>query len=290
MKIQFQWFTLVELIVVITIIAILSAIWFVSYSSYVSSSRDANRISQSQIISKSLAAYGAKKSLPLPQNYIQIIWGNPSSGTGVISYQWTLSSDVLEIVEYENGGKDPETNNFFPYVVSGKKNKFQVLSYLEDSDTSQGVFTSGNSVGVIHRDDVMSTDMTLSNITTPIRVIFSNDFEISWSGWQVERAMNYSIINRDKYIEAKYKTQVFNVCSWRSGWGDRIEYNSSGKVFYTVVRDISASQDLFAPYNVSYNRWPLSGRAVIRCDSSVNWYEVIWEQGRGTMYEGPSSY
>jgi len=44
MNIQKQAFTLVEIIVVTMIIAILATIGFVSYTWYIDSSRDANRI------------------------------------------------------------------------------------------------------------------------------------------------------------------------------------------------------------------------------------------------------
>lgn len=291
MKVKFWWFTLVELIVVITIVAILSTIGFVSYGSYISSSRDASRTSQVQIISNSLVAYGAKKSLPLPQNYIQILWGNATSGTGIISYQWTLSPDVLEIVEYKNGWKDPQNGEYFPYVVSAKKNKFQVIAYLEDSENTQEVYTSGNSIGVISQEDMPSTDITLSNITTPLHMIFSNDRGITGTGWQLERAINYALVDRDEYTEAENRDEIFIICNGNSNKKIQgIKYGNNGNYFYTVVKDVSAWQDLFSRYMVSYNRWPLSGRAVIRCDSSMNWYEVIWEDwGKAIYHQTPQS-
>jgi len=46
-----KWFTLVELIVVVTILWILSTIWFVAYSWYLVWVRDTNRTSQLKSIS-----------------------------------------------------------------------------------------------------------------------------------------------------------------------------------------------------------------------------------------------
>lgn len=65
-------FTLVELIVVITIVGILSTIGFVSYSSYLTGARDSNRISQMVKITDSMQVYSSTKSLPLPDNKIDI--------------------------------------------------------------------------------------------------------------------------------------------------------------------------------------------------------------------------
>jgi len=65
-------FTLVELIVVITIVWILSTVGFVSYSWYLTWARDSNRISQLVKIGDSLQVYAANKSLPLPDDYVEV--------------------------------------------------------------------------------------------------------------------------------------------------------------------------------------------------------------------------
>jgi prepilin-type N-terminal cleavage/methylation domain-containing protein len=65
-------FTLVELIVVITILSILATFGFISYSSYIESSRDASRIAQIKNISDSLQIYSVNESLPIPDEYIEI--------------------------------------------------------------------------------------------------------------------------------------------------------------------------------------------------------------------------
>jgi prepilin-type N-terminal cleavage/methylation domain-containing protein len=82
-KFNFKAFTLVELIVVITIVWILSTIGFVSYSGYLTWARDSNRISQMVKLSDSLQVYSATKSLPLPDNYVEI-----HASWSVIAYQW----------------------------------------------------------------------------------------------------------------------------------------------------------------------------------------------------------
>jgi len=72
-------FTLVELIVVITILAILATIGLLSFSEYLVSARDVNRISQLKLISDALELYRIDKDLPIADNKIDI-----KSGTETI--------------------------------------------------------------------------------------------------------------------------------------------------------------------------------------------------------------
>ena len=95
---SFPAFTLVELIVVITIVGILSTVGFVSYSGYLTGARDSNRFSQLTKLSDSLQVYAATKSLPLPDDYIEV----HSSGA-TIAYQGYVGTDVLETIDYTNG-------------------------------------------------------------------------------------------------------------------------------------------------------------------------------------------
>ncbi len=108
-KNNYPAFTLVELIVVITIIWILSTIWFVSYSNYLTWARDSNRYSQLTKLSDSLQVYATQKSLPLPDDFIEI---TASGASNVIAYQWYVWSDVLETIDYTNWGKDPKDDSF----------------------------------------------------------------------------------------------------------------------------------------------------------------------------------
>ncbi len=66
------WFTIVELIVVITILAILWTIWFISYSNHLVWVRDASRKSQLLSINLWLEVYSTKKLLPIPENSVEV--------------------------------------------------------------------------------------------------------------------------------------------------------------------------------------------------------------------------
>jgi prepilin-type N-terminal cleavage/methylation domain-containing protein len=67
---NFKWFTLVELIVVITIIAILWTIAFITLQWYSAQARDSKRLSDIQNIKKSLELFSLNTwKYPLPDEY-----------------------------------------------------------------------------------------------------------------------------------------------------------------------------------------------------------------------------
>ncbi len=126
----FPAFTLVELIVVITIIGILSTVWFVSYSNYLTWARDSNRYSQLTKLSDSLQVYATTKSLPLPDDYIEI---TASWASNVIAYQWYVWTDVLETIDYTNWGKDPKDDSFYTYYLTKDRKSLQLMALMEEA-------------------------------------------------------------------------------------------------------------------------------------------------------------
>lgn len=121
-------FTLVELIVVITIVGILSTVGFVSYSNYLTGARDSNRIAQIGKLLTSLQVYGTTKALPLPDNKVDIM-----ANGALISYQGYAGTQVLEAIEYSNGGLDPMDGIPFSYYITKDRKKFQILSLMEET-------------------------------------------------------------------------------------------------------------------------------------------------------------
>ena len=76
-----KWFTLVELIVVISILWILATIGFISYSWYLLWVRDSNRLAQLEWLTKWLNVSLINWRLPFPENKINISikikWSSP---------------------------------------------------------------------------------------------------------------------------------------------------------------------------------------------------------------------
>ncbi len=130
MKFKIKAFTLVELIVALTILIFLSAIWYIKYSSYISSSRDTTRYSKLKGISDLLKAYKINKTLPAPSNFIEV-----RAKWKVIWYQWYAGSDLLDRIHYLSEWKDPNDNKYFTYYLSSDRKSFELLWFYENEDS-----------------------------------------------------------------------------------------------------------------------------------------------------------
>ena len=126
-------FTLVELIVVITILAVLATVAFISFQRYASSSRDSVRLADLKNISKSFEINRTKNiDFPLPDKKVDI----SSSGT-IFQYQGELSQNILKSdLNIFNGGLDPVTLKPYGYAINLARNKFQIIWFLENSETT----------------------------------------------------------------------------------------------------------------------------------------------------------
>jgi len=128
-KINKGAFTLVELIVVITILAILATIGFVSFSGYLAWTRDTNRVAQLKSMSDALELYRTKKSLPIPDDKVDI-----KANWKVIAYQWDIWKNVLETIEYTESWLDPKYKEYFSYYLTKNKKYFQLMAFLEEEN------------------------------------------------------------------------------------------------------------------------------------------------------------
>lgn len=140
-KVKKHWFTLVELIVVITILAILWSIAFVSFNWYAASARDWTRISDMRNLSKWLVLYFTKVwKYPTPENFSTIT----ASGT-IIRYQWYAWLRVLDTSWIWNinqwSSRDPKSWEFYTYTTDGGNLQYSIAWYFETWD-----FFSFNSV------------------------------------------------------------------------------------------------------------------------------------------------
>lgn len=124
-----KWFTLVELIVVVTILAILSTVWFASYTSHLSWVRDTTRINQLSLIRENLDIYWRNKKFPIPDNYIEI-----KANGSVIWYQWYVWDSVLNDIKLQEWWKDPMDDTYYTYYLKKNKKSFQLLAFLEEEE------------------------------------------------------------------------------------------------------------------------------------------------------------
>ena len=80
----------------------------------------------------SLNLYGTKNTHPLPDDYVTVT----ASGT-TLGYQGYIGANILELINYQSGGKDPKDDTYFTYYLSKDKKQFQMLAFLEESDGLQ---------------------------------------------------------------------------------------------------------------------------------------------------------
>ena len=185
-----QWFTLVELIVVITIVWILSTIGFVSYSSYLTGARDSSRLWQLANLTEAMQVFSTSRKLPLPDNKIDIT----ASGT-IVAYQGYAGVDVLDTLDYTNGGKDPKDKSYFTYSVTKNRNSLQLLALMEEANSLQTLSipwistthavdyserypkTYGNKIGILTSTDTDTYNTPAQEVTWVTSVDLVNTTE-----------------------------------------------------------------------------------------------------------------
>lgn len=79
-------------------------------------------------ISDALQVYATTKTLPLPDNKVDIT----ASGT-IIAYQGNLGSQVMQAIDYNDGGLDPKDKQPFTYIVGKDRKSLQLLALMEES-------------------------------------------------------------------------------------------------------------------------------------------------------------
>ena len=125
-----NWFTLVELIVVITILAILWTIAFVSFQWYSTQTRDSVRITDLKNIDKSLALKVIEgEKLRVPNNEILI-----TSSWVLMNHQWRLWKELLSYYWISNWWLDPLNGLPYTYILNKSQNRYQLLGFLEQGD------------------------------------------------------------------------------------------------------------------------------------------------------------
>jgi len=122
-------FTLVELIVVIVILSILATIAFLSFNNYSWTTRDSNRLSDINSISKSIELYLVKTWVyPTPDNSFTITysWWN-------VWYQWTIWDTLYRKISSNINKKpiDPLNNSEYIYSLLSYGNSYQIKSNYE---------------------------------------------------------------------------------------------------------------------------------------------------------------
>ena len=123
-----HWFTLVELIIVITILAILWTIAFISLQGYSTDARDSTRISDLSIMKTSLEIFQLDNwKYPIPTNWVDITYS-----WAVVWNQWIFWETVYANVDkLDKIPTDPNTNKQYTYSITANKTEYQLWWLLE---------------------------------------------------------------------------------------------------------------------------------------------------------------
>lgn len=128
-------FTLVELVVVITILAILGTIGFLSVGGYSSRARDAERVADVSLVSKSLdISVLTVGNYPLPDNYFSVTY----SGSAVW-YQGVVGNGVIQKLHSSIAGGgldgkplDPLKGSDYVYSMLSEGRAYQIKAEYEN--------------------------------------------------------------------------------------------------------------------------------------------------------------
>jgi prepilin-type N-terminal cleavage/methylation domain-containing protein len=131
-----NWFTLVELIVVITILAILWTIAFISLQWYSKSTRDSKRLSDLNNFRTTVELYQVSQwRYPDPDNAWDITYS-----WSVVRSQWTVWESVVRQLKWlPSIPYDPLTETEYTYSVLNTKKEYQIWTIFEDDSLSSKI-------------------------------------------------------------------------------------------------------------------------------------------------------
>ena len=129
------WFTLVELIVVISILAILWVIAFLSFNNYSSTARDSTRISDTSNLKKWLELYQVKSGYYPTPDSDPITWISTWTINSIeLTYKWIVWDNISRNINISKTPTDPliTSQNYIYWITSNKKS-YQIATSLENN-------------------------------------------------------------------------------------------------------------------------------------------------------------
>lgn len=268
-----KWFTLVELIIVITILSILATIWFVSYNGHLITVRDTNRISQLAAIHDWLEVYRTKNDLPLPENSVEVrAWT-----TAVVGYQWYMWKNNLETIAYNKWGIDPKDQTYFTYYVSKDRKYFQLMAFLEDQANKQVVkawINQANAVDYSIRYPTVYwkklgilTDLTNTPIQEIATIKTATYLDLVWTTAQYNAI--YSDNNKITWTWVALSATIYNASCKRI---KEVWWNQWNWV-YTINPSWTAEVQAYCDMSTDWGWWTLVWRSVLSWTAWTFWFK-----------------
>lgn len=238
----FKWFTLVELIIVITILAILTTVWFVSFQSYIKNTRDSNRVTTLKNLDTWLnLSYTKTQKYPNPDDYISIL-----SSWSLIWYQWYAWDIVSWIILMNKTPVDSLDWKKITYSINSYQNAYQLLTFLENRENitlkSKSIIKQTYSSTLNARyPKIIWNDLwillwaTWSYLNTPIQELKSASFTwidvktYTWTLWWNNIWILKAVFSKESYtiswtwqklsiLDSSYRNKVSTLMSSCSNW------------------------------------------------------------------------
>ena len=243
-----KWFTLVELIVVITILAILWTIAFISLQWYSAQARDSKRLSDIQNIKKSLELFSINTwKYPFPDSKQEVTYS-----WEILWYQWTVWDIVTTNLSKNLNKKpiDPLTELEYTYSTLNTQAQYELLAIYESDLVSYNnllnqtnadnanytkitwnynwVFLKSSTYYVptpsIINSEVSWAELILDNSNIISQIITSwdntlanwaNEVEIWWLTWLTLQVFSWSITDDSSNTEKEdLANKLIDAYSW----------------------------------------------------------------------------
>ncbi len=249
-----RWFSLTEIILVVSILMILGSIAISAYSVHTRTARDASRIKQSQEVADAFDIYAVSKKLPQPEDAVDVL----VNGT-LVWYQWYASEEILARLNFFNGGLDPLDRNYknrrkknpYTYYLTKDLKNAQLLVFLEDSSNIISFLPEAHAADYSNRIPKVSGKklgvLTHNTLNTPIQEI---DTIRAAGELDIGITTNFytAHISDDRKITGNFNqlaaSTPFASCrriaeSWkRSGWNKMYRINPDGNEYIDVYCDM----------------------------------------------------
>lgn len=281
-----KWFTLVELMVVVTILSVLLTIAFLSVKNYSADSRNSVRVTDIWIINQSLWIYkvGSWK-YPMPTSYTWITyeWWN-------LWFQWYFWENTNKNIDkISKLPVDPLFWNEYNYSVLSNQIKYQIWSIIEWSILSNNSFITevyalwSDEVKPYITGDYKSKSVTSKNLwkcyTITAPSLFINN---SSSTWSILKSWNYNFVY-DNWLNltSKYNSkltwnlnsssftlkEVYNKCTIDTLDDLNLYISKLSLAYQQVVSDKQFKEVIYNFDSTAFKLWSVD-------DLSANWIKI----------------
>lgn len=135
-----SWFTLIELVVAMAMIAIIFTVSYLTFDSWLTSTKDAYRTEDMLTLKAALSnTKNQNWGYPYPDSYFTII---NSWTTNEEVYQWFITRNVL-FSDLQNVPVDPKTGNNYILSTTKTKQQYQIAMTLETTEENKA-FVDGD--------------------------------------------------------------------------------------------------------------------------------------------------